>query len=77
MELNRMRMTELGYQKMANALFGSYKKRKTKHTMEAKNMRARGNLSDEDYQQPEDAPEDEDDDEDTFSYTDDEELVSD
>ncbi|XP_058196071.1 uncharacterized protein LOC131312369 isoform X3 [Rhododendron vialii] len=75
MELNRMRMTELGYQKMANALFGSNKKRKTKHTMEAKNMRARGNLSDEDYQQPEDAPEDEDDDEDTCSYTDDEELI--
>ncbi|XP_058227154.1 uncharacterized protein LOC131335693 [Rhododendron vialii] len=37
-------------------------------------MRARGNLSDEDYQQPEDAPEDEDNDDDTFSYTDDEEL---
>ncbi|KAF7153609.1 hypothetical protein RHSIM_Rhsim01G0162500 [Rhododendron simsii] len=75
MELNRLRMIELGYQKMANALFGSNKKRKAKHIMEAKNMRAQGNLSDEDYQQPEDAPEDEDDDEDTLSYTDDEELI--
>ncbi|KAI8529783.1 hypothetical protein RHMOL_Rhmol11G0000300 [Rhododendron molle] len=74
-ELNHMRMVELGYHKMADALFGSYKKRKIKNTEEAKNMRARGNLSDEDYQQPEDAPEDEDDDEDTFSYTDDEELI--
>ncbi|KAI8568343.1 hypothetical protein RHMOL_Rhmol02G0190600 [Rhododendron molle] len=69
MEFNHMRMVELGYHKMADALFGSNKKRKIK------NMRARGNLSDEDYLQPEDAPEDEDNDDDTFSYTDDEELL--
>ncbi|KAI8554870.1 hypothetical protein RHMOL_Rhmol05G0130400 [Rhododendron molle] len=75
MELNRMRMAELWYQKMTDALFGSNKKQKIKNTEEAKNMRARGNLFDEDYQQPEDAPEDEDDDDDTFSYTDDEELI--
>ncbi|KAG5522076.1 hypothetical protein RHGRI_034325 [Rhododendron griersonianum] len=68
-ELNHIRMVELGYQKMADALFGSNKKRKIK------NMKTRGNLSDEDYQQPEDAPEDEDNDDDTVSYTDDEELI--
>ncbi|KAG5523757.1 hypothetical protein RHGRI_030667 [Rhododendron griersonianum] len=75
MELNHIRMVELGYQKMADALFGSNKKRKIKNTKEAKNMRARGNLSDEDYQQPKDAPKDEGDDDNTFSYTDDEELI--
>ncbi|KAG5535050.1 hypothetical protein RHGRI_022982 [Rhododendron griersonianum] len=69
-ELNHIRMVELGYQKMADALFGSNKKRKMKNIEEA-----RGNLSDEDYQQPEDAPEDEDNDDDTLSYTDDEELI--
>ncbi|KAF7145216.1 hypothetical protein RHSIM_Rhsim04G0116500 [Rhododendron simsii] len=45
MELNHMRMVELGYQKMADALFGSNKKRKIKNTKEAKNMRAQASTS--------------------------------